>query len=223
DGVGIVYAEYDDDLDIYPHRIMGRIFEKDTLHVNTHDGVRVSLTLSVSNPGHVFEDVKPHIGDLNGDGLNDVAVIETSLTHGASLAIYTVKRGMLVKIAQTPFVGRRNRWYAQLGFGDFNNDGALDVAFVDRPHLARIIRVYSIKDGRFQEIAAAEGVTNHAIGDEIIWGGVRRCSDRDEIVLKNQTSGNFMAIWINAKDNRFTGRDLGVRGGPAHFYQALQC
>lgn len=223
-GKGITLARYQSPLDIYPHRIMGRIVEKDTLYVwNDRETTSYELSLSQANPAHVFEDIAPHIGDLDGDGLNDVTVIETSLTRGASLAVYSVKSGRLEKIAQTPYIGQRNRWFAQVGIGDFNQDGQQDVAFVDRPHLARVVRVYSFIDGTFQEIAAAKGVTNHAIGDEVIWGGVRRCNGRDEMVLRDVASGKFITLWIDPTSEKIAGEKQALTATIANSDRALTC
>lgn len=203
-GRGIVLAEYRDPLDSYPHRIMGRIREKDTLYLEDQFNT-YTLTLSVQEPGHVFEDIRPHLGDLDGDGANDVAVVLTSLTQGASLAIYTIRDDRIVKIAQTPFIGRKNRWFAQAGIGDFNGDGRNEIAFVDRPHLARVIRFYGLVGGKFQEIASAGGVTNHAIGEEFIRGGVRNCGTRDQVVVTEAATGAVMALWIDPADGQVRG------------------
>lgn len=222
-GPGIQFAEYQDDLDTYPHRIMGGIREKDSLYVLTENAQPFKLSLSASNPGHVFEDVKPIIGDVDGDGRNDVAVIETSLTKGASLAVYSLRNNNLVKIAQTDFIGRKNRWFAQMGIGDYNKDGRPDIAFVDRPHLARTLRIFTYRNGSLEQIAAGRGVTNHAIGDETIWGGTRTCKGRDELVLKSLSSGTFVALWINPTTQTLTARDLKIRATPNTFSQAITC
>ncbi|MEM6307146.1 MAG: VCBS repeat-containing protein [Pseudomonadota bacterium] len=226
DGPGIVEAQYADPLNTYPHRIMGDIREKDSLIV-FDDGVGdyLTLSLSVAYPGHVFEDIRPTLGDVDGDGRNDVVVVETSLTQGASIAVYSVRHGAVVKIAQTPFVGQKNRWYAPVGIGDFNGDGHPDVAFVDRPHLAQVLRIYSLIDGVFLEIATAAGLTNHTIGDDIIWSMVRRCQGRDEIVLKNTATHTYYTVWAQGGSDQIFGKDTGV---PATYdwaalYKAAEC
>ena len=85
-GGGIVEAEYGPDVDVYPHRIMGDIYEKQELRVVDADGVPHSLTLH----GNVFEDIAPRVADMDGDGLGDVVVVETDVNLGASLAIYSL-------------------------------------------------------------------------------------------------------------------------------------
>ena len=230
-GPGIVHAIYDDDLDIYPHRIMGHIHEQDTLRgiyrsgvdVGTGEKISFRLSLSNTNPGHVFEDIRPVLGDVDGDGETDVAVIETSLTRGASLAVYSMKNRRLVKIAQTPYVGQRNRWYAQVGIGDFNNDGQPDVAFVDRPHLARVLRVYSFVGGKFSEIASAKGLTNHAIGDTFTGGGVRTCDGNDQMVMEHADRGTIMVLWLKPDDDRIFGQDLKIKATPENYDKVMGC
>lgn len=219
-GQGIIFAQYQDDLDIYPHRIMGSIREKDTLFVRDHTDK--DYAVSVSQTGHVFEDVKPHIGDMDGDGFNDVMVVETSVKLGASIAVYSMATGTLRKIGQTPYVGRASRWYAPVGFGDFNDDGNMDLAFVDRPHLARILRVFTLTGGALREVAAASGVTNHAIGDEVIWGGVRRCNGRDEIVVKDVTTGRVTVARVTAQ-GKIAGTVTPHKATPRGYERALNC
>jgi hypothetical protein len=104
-----------------------------------------------------------------------VVVVETDPDLGAQLAVYALRQGALVKAAATPHIGQRFRWLAPVGVADLNGDGVTDIAYVDRPHLAKTLRVWSWAPGGLTEIAALEGVTNHRIGDEVIWGGLRDC------------------------------------------------
>lgn len=169
---GIVEAEYGPDVDIYPHRIMGDIFEKQVLRVKDDDGVWHSLTLAAN----VFEDIAPRIADMDRDGLNDVVVVETDVNLGASLAIYGLGADGLSKLTATPHIGRAYRWLAPAGIADFNGDGQNDVAYVETPHLGKVLRLWTVQNGELVELAAASGLTNHRIGDAYISGGVRECA-----------------------------------------------
>ena len=76
-----------------------------------------------------------------------------------------------------------------LGVADFNGDGQMDIAYVDRPHLARTLRIWSFvpgglaRTGELREIASAGGLSNHRIGEDFITGGVRDCGAGPEMVL----------------------------------------
>lgn len=198
----IATAWYETDTDIYGHRIMGRIAEHLALSAKLTDGTVVRLDLSAAGkPTHVFEDMAPRLADMDGDGTNELVVVETDLTAGAALAIYGLRDGALVKRAETPHIGQPFRWLSPVGVGDFNGDGQMDVAYVDRPHLAKLLRVWSFDGDTLNEIARASGLTNHRIGDEVIAGGVRTCGGQDQMVL---LTGDWSRIVVA----RFVGGDL---------------
>jgi hypothetical protein len=49
-----------------------------------------------------------------------------------------------VPLASTPWIGQRFRWLAPVAAADLDGDGAMELAYVDRPHLARTLRVWRI-------------------------------------------------------------------------------
>jgi len=59
-----------------------------------------------------------------------------------------------------------------VGAADLDGDGFVEVAFIDRPHLAKVLRVWRYVDGDFAEVAVMDGVTNHRIGEPDIAGGI---------------------------------------------------
>lgn len=216
----VAKAWYDRDSDIYGHRIMGSIAEYLRLNAVLTDGTVVTLDLAAGGePTHVFEDMAPRLADLDGDGQRELIVVETDLRAGAALAIYGLRGGALVKLAETPHIGSPFRWLAPAGVGDFNGDGRMDVAYVDRPHLAKQLRVWSFDGDTLTEIARASGLTNHRIGDEVIAGGVRTCGGQDQMVL---LTGDWKRIVVA----RFEGGDLtlDVQGSysPADMAAALK-
>ena len=218
----IVSARYEVPLDTYPHRIMGSIREKAVLVATTSDGrtLRVDLREGLE-PDHVFEDIAPRVADADGDGAADVIVVETDPQLGAQLAIYSLRRGALVKAHATPHIGQRFRWLAPVGVADLNGDGVTDLAYVDRPHLARTLRVWSWAAGGLTEIAMIDGVTNHRIGDEVISGGIRDCGDGPEIVTASADWTILLATRL--EEGRLTSREIGRQEGPQSFAAALAC
>lgn len=199
-----VSARYEGEVTRYPHGVLGDEVEYDTLAVTLSDG-RV-LRRRWEAP-LVFEDVAPRLWDVTGDGRPEIVTVESHARRGARLAIWSVAGGGLDPLVATPFIGQRFRWLAPVGAADLDGDGAIEIAYVDRPHLAKTLRIWRFADGALREVAAAPGVTNHRIGWDYIVGGLRDCGDGPEMVLAN-------ADWTRAVVATFDGviavRDLGA-------------
>jgi hypothetical protein len=218
----IAAARYEVPDDVYPHRIMGSIREMRVLAVTLSDGREIRLDLRKGpEPDHVFEDIAPRVADADGDGAPDVVVVETDPALGAQLAVYALRQGALVKAAATPHIGQRFRWLAPVGVADLNGDGVTDIAYVDRPHLARTLRVWSWAPGGLTEIAALDGLTNHRIGDEVIWGGIRDCGEGPEMIVADAEFREIVGVRFAA--GRLSARPLGRDTAPAAFDDALAC
>ena len=191
----------------YDHAILGRDREPGTLWVDA-DGNRGLCGHAIAlDPTHVFEDIAPRLADLDGDGVNEVIVVRTHVGQGAQLAVYRWTGDDLVLDAATPYIGQTHRWLAPLGAADLDGDGAMELAYVDRPHLAKVLRVWRYAPGRLTEIAAVSGLTNHRIGEDHISGGIRACGDGPEMIT---ASGDWSAlVATRLKDGALTSRGLG--------------
>ncbi|SIO33326.1 Repeat domain-containing protein [Rhodovulum sp. ES.010] len=172
----IVSARYAEPTTRYDHGVLGDAVEWGALELRLADGTAWRIVLPRTR---VFEDTAPRLVDLDGDGAPEVIVVESHIDLGARLSVY----GADGLIAATPFIGTRHRWLAPVGAADLDGDGRTEIAWIDRPHLARILRVWRLQDGRLREIAIAEGLTNHRVGDEVISGGLRDCGTGAEMVL----------------------------------------
>ena len=218
----IASARYEVPDDVYPHRIMGTIREKRVLAVTLSDGREVRFDLREGpEPTHVFEDIAPRVADADGDGARDVVVVETDPDLGAQLAVYALRRNGLVKAAATPHIGQRFRWLAPVGVADLDGDGVTDIAYVDRPHLAKTLRVWSWAPGGLTEIAALAGVTNHRIGDEVIWGGIRDCGAGPEMIVADADFAQILAVRFQG--GQLESRAVGRTATAENFRQALSC
>ncbi len=209
----IVSAQYAAPTDRYAHGVLGDAIEWGALEITTHAGTR-RFTLSQDR---VFEDVSPRLADVDGDGAPEVIVVETLVSEGAQLAVYD----QTGKIAATPHIGRTNRWLAPVGIADLDADGAIELAYIDRPHLAKTLRVWRFQDGALEPVADLSGLTNHRIGERDIGGGIRDCGQGPEIVTASADWTTVVATTL--RDRRLFARDIGRYQGRVSFVAALAC
>jgi len=210
----ITAARYISPTGRYAHGILGDALEWGGLQLSLADGSARRFDLPRD---HVFEDIAPRLVDVTGDGAPEVMVIETDMNRGAALAIY----GPDGKITETPHIGQSNRWLAPIGAADLDGDGAVEIAYVDRPHLARVLRVWRFADGGLSEVAQMPGLTNHRIGESHISGGLRDCSAGPEMVLADADWQRVVGVTL--KGGELAPRDIGPFEGAESFATALAC
>ena len=210
----ITGARFTEPTSRYGHAVLGDAIEYGALEVDVAGRGTVTFTLPQD---HVFEDLTPRLWDVTGDGAPEVVVVETDMARGGALAIY----GAEGKIAETPHIGQTNRWLAPIGAADLDGDGAIEVAYVDRPHLAKTIRVWRFADGGLTPVANLAGFTNHRIGEDFISGGLRDCGAGPEMVL---ATGNWRdVVSVRFDDTAFAVRKLADFAGPPSLQAALSC
>lgn len=209
----ILSADYAAPTDRYAHGILGDAIEWGALDVTTDAGVR-RITLPQDR---VFEDTAPRLVDLDNDGTPEVVVVETQVSQGAQLAVYDASG----KIAATPHIGRTNRWLAPIGAADLDGDGLIEIAYIDRPHLAKTLRVWRFENGTLAHVADLDGLTNHRIGESDIGGGIRDCGDGPEMITANADWTRVMATTLVA--GQLIARELGSHVDRTSFASALAC
>lgn len=197
----------------YAHGVLGDAVEYGALVLQTTSG-QVTLELPQSR---VFEDLAPRLFDVDGDGDLEVIVVESEARTGAQLAIYDESG----KIAATPHIGTRNRWLAPIGAADLDGDGLIELAYIDRPHLAKTLRVWRFEAGALRQVASLGGLTNHRIGEDFISGGMRICDGAPEMVVA--TANWLRLVAVRFDGDTLSGRDIGSHTGPQSFEAALQC
>ena len=223
DGAGIVWAGFSDATRRYDHGILGDDWEAGGLRALA--GAQGPCDLAVILPEtRVFEDTGPRLADLDGDGAPEIIVVETDIARGATLAVYGLSGGRLVKLAATAPIGRSHRWLAPVAIADLDGDGSVEIAYIDRPHLARILRILRYETGgataRLVEIASAQGHTNHRIGDAAIAGGLRFCAGRPELITLSPDWSTLLAT--SFAGGRLVTQPVG-RNTPPALALAMRC
>lgn len=169
----------------------------------------------------VFEDTAPRLVDLDGDGEAEIIVVETDLNKGAQLAIYGLVDLKLVKITATPFIGRSNRWLAPIGAADLDGDGSVEIAYIDRPHLAKLLKIWRYKGGKLTLVAEQGGLTNHQIGQDFISGGIRDCGAGPQMITASADWSQIVASVFDGEEIRSAA--IGRHKGQDSFRRALDC
>ncbi|SLN26984.1 FG-GAP repeat protein [Pseudoruegeria aquimaris] len=214
-GAAITAARYDDPTTRYAHGVLGDAIEHGTLVLTLSDGRSRRIVLPESR---VFEDTAPRLADLDGDGAPEVIVVESDARRGARLAVH----GPEGLIAATPYIGTRNRWLAPVGAADLDGDGRVEIAYVDRPHLARILRVWRYEAGGLTEVAQMQGISNHRIGEDFITGGIRSCAGAPEMVVPRADWQRLLSLRLTPKGELLE-TDIGPFEGAAATEAALRC
>ncbi|MEP3345389.1 MAG: VCBS repeat-containing protein [Litoreibacter sp.] len=213
----IVEARYADPTTRYAHGVLGDAIEWGTLELVVEDWAHKTKVKIKLPEDRVFEDVEPRLADVDGDGKPEVVVVESQLNTGAQLAVYD-ETG---KIAFTPHIGRSNRWLSPVGVADLDGDGHIELAYIDRPHLAKILRVWRYRNGALEHVADQRGLTNHRIGETDIGGGIRDCDGGIEMITATDDWRRVIATRFDGQD--FKLRDLGPHEGRASLNAALDC
>lgn len=210
----IISASYAGPTTRYAHAVLGDGIEHTTLVLTYADGTDRQFDLP---DDLVFEDTAPRLVDLDFDGAAEVITVESSQTQGARLAVY----GVDGRITATPHIGTRFRWLAPVGAADLDGDGAMEIAYVDRPHLAKTLRLWRYENGRLLELAALPGVTNHRIGEPDIAGGIRTCAGVPEMIVASGDWSRLVAV--SYADGHFVTKTLGGDTSRPGFARAMAC
>lgn len=147
--------------DRYRHGILGDVIEAGAIAVLDENGRISQFFLDDQS---VFEDRKARIVDLDGDGRDEVIVVRSYVNLGAALAVFGLGEQGLELLAETPPIGTPRRWLNPVGVGDFDGDGATEIAYVETPHIGGRLTLYEYRQGRLIFDYADFGYSNHAIG-----------------------------------------------------------
>jgi hypothetical protein len=102
-----------------------------------------------------------------------------------------------------------------------DGDGKVEIAYIDRPHLAKTLRVWRYENGALTHVADFGGLTNHRIGEADIGGGIRDCGDGPEMITANADWTRVMATTFAAE--KLSTRELGNHVDRGSFATAFAC
>ncbi len=160
----------------YDHAVLGDAIEAGGLRVRLRDGGELDYRLPADS---VFEALRPWVLDLDGDGRDEIVVVRSYLDAGAALAVYGIRDGEIVWLAETDPIGRPYRWLNPAGVGDFDGDGGLELAYVETPHIGGILHILSFDGGRWHREGSLPGFSNHAMGSRALGLAAVRDLDGD--------------------------------------------
>lgn len=217
----ILKAIYAEPTTRYDHGVLGDAVEWGALilSVDTCDGcaIRQMRKFTIRLPeNRVFEDIAPRI-IRDEFGMTYVMVVESDLALGARLAIYTAN-GLAFA---TPFIGQSHRWLAPVGAHDLDGDGIPEIAYVEKPHLSRELKIWRFSETGLEFVTSLAGLSNHRIGEDYISGGIRDCGQGPEIVTADAGWRNVMATRLVA--GRLVTQAIGAFTGKRSFAAALGC
>lgn len=155
------YAQYAKPTEKYTHGILGDGVEAELLVVVV-DGVFYEYQLP---DDYVFEDIRPRLYDVDGDSHLEFICIRTNVHQGAGIVIYKIIEGQLLEYAHVPEIGTAYRWLNIVAINDLDNDGIVELVWIETPHIGGILKVAKIKAGALPVLAERAQYSNHAIGE----------------------------------------------------------
>ncbi|MEI8152367.1 MAG: hypothetical protein WCG92_12295 [Hyphomicrobiales bacterium] len=154
----------------YQHGVLGDAIEAGSLVIERRDGRRDTVRLG---PEAVFEDIEPRIARIGG--AERIVIVKSYLDRGSALAIVDAETASIV--AETPPIGHPNAWLNPAGIADFTGNGAAAIALVRQPHVAGILELWSLVNGKLHKSAETADASNHVIGSRVL--GMSATADFD--------------------------------------------
>jgi len=210
----IVMAYYSEPTTRYTHAVLGDGIEAGALKVITNRGENYTFRLPRTE---VFEDITPRLVDLDGNGTTEVVTILSLQEEGASVAVFGLNGNAFVKIAQSRFIGRGNRWLNIAGIDNFTGRPNKEIAVIETPHLAGLFKLYSFSAGSSQLTTpgAVPGFSNHGIGSRELRLSATALVDNDrqpDIILPSLDRSSIYIVSVKPNQLQLLARiDLPAR------------
>lgn len=194
-----VYAQYAMPTDKYGHAILGDGMEAEQLVVASN-GKFYDLFLE---DDYVFEDIRPRLYDVDNDGDLEIITIRTHTSNGAGIVIYKLVDNKLTEYATVTEIGRRFRWLNIATVDDIDNDGTVEIAWIQTPHIGGILKVAKIEKGILTVLSEKSQYSNHAIGERNLCLSVLSEQDGQKVIyVPNQNRSSITGFSL--KNNIWT-------------------
>jgi hypothetical protein len=178
----------------YGHGVLGDRIEAAALKVETASGELLSHELTVES---VFEDLTPRLADIDGDGRDEIIAVRSYTDRGAALALFGIRDGQLIRLAESDPIGLPYRWLNPVGAGDFDGDGTSEIAVIQTPHIGGVLILYRWQGDRLKETYRRFGFSTHAMGSTVLGMSALLDIDGDggqEILVPDQGRTNMKAV-----------------------------
>ncbi len=166
----------------YPHKALGAITHAGSLHVLVSQSGKLHEVIYELPVHRVFEDRVPRLVDLDGDGRDEIVLIESDALRGSATVVFGLLAAQthqdkqnnqsnkqtlprLVELARSGQTGSTFRWLNPVGAADFDGDGKLDIASVITPHIGGLLTLYHYAPPKLIPFAQAMDTSNHRMGD----------------------------------------------------------
>jgi len=191
----------------YAHAALGSTVHARSLHALVTQQGGAQRLLDVELPaGHVIEDRVPRLADLEGDGGDQLIVVESDPQRGSALVVYGLRLGaaarqpVLAPLARSPYIGTPNRWLNPVGVADFDGDGRPDIAVVTTPHIGGVLTLYRYRPPRLEVIATEPGFSNHRNGsvEQQLSAVVHMPGQRPAVIIPGTDLRTLHAVRLDA-------------------------
>lgn len=193
-----VYAQYAMRTEKYGHGILGDKIEAEQLVIVVDS---VFYTLNLANE-YVFEDIRPRLYDVDGDGALEFITIRTHVSQGAGIAIYKIIDGQLTEYAHLAEIGTAYRWLNIVAINDLDNDGLAELVWIETPHIGGILKVAKLSAGKLNVLAETGQYSNHKIGERNLCLSVLTQELNKKVFYVPNQSGNKI-IGFTFEENQF--------------------
>jgi hypothetical protein len=197
----------------YPHGALGSLTHAASLHVLARTaGAGLQERVYTLPMRRVFEDRVPRLADIDGDGRDEIILVEADAFEGAAMVVFGLRTPgtgaassaapaplLLTELARGPNAGSAFRWLNPVGVADFDGDGQLDIASVITPHVGGVLTLYHYRPPRLEPYARAMDVSNHRMGmlEQRLAVIVEQAGHRPTIVLPDMQLGALHALrWV---------------------------
>jgi hypothetical protein len=145
----------------YDHGVLGDDIEASGFRLRDRQGNEFNYQLTGDQ---VFEDRRIRFWDIDGDGKEELVVIQSGFDGGARIAVFGKFGDGIKPVASSDAIGRAYRWLNLIAVADFDGDGSQEIAAVITPHLGVVLRLFRPAGSKLVPVYEAHGFSNHGIG-----------------------------------------------------------